>query len=306
MDVVEQHRRAGRFFEAAGVRSFVREAGKGEPVVCLHGVPTSSFMYRKVLHELASRSMRGIAFDLPGLGLADRPELFDYTWTGLGRWCGAAVDALELDRFHLVVHDIGGPVGFELATAMPERIQSLTLLNTMVDVDDFRRPWVMEPFAHRGLGELWLHLMTPFMFRMLMPAIGVHDMRRTRPEDVEAYVELLKREDGGKAFLRIMRGFELTTEKRRKYRSALRNVPYPVQIVWGGQDPALKVEVQGRQAKRAARLDKIERVPAKHFVPEERATAIATRVVALARAERSPKERREAARRAAARRASTA
>ena len=58
-----------------------------------------------------------------------------------------AVDALELGRFHLVVHDIGGPVGFELAAAMADRIASLTVLNTIVDVDGFRRPWSMEPFA---------------------------------------------------------------------------------------------------------------------------------------------------------------
>jgi len=55
---------------------------------------------------------------LPGLGLADRPATFDYSWTGLGRFCAAAVDALGLDRFHLVVHDIGGPAGFELCSAL--------------------------------------------------------------------------------------------------------------------------------------------------------------------------------------------
>ncbi|MGE5292217.1 MAG: alpha/beta fold hydrolase, partial [Micromonosporaceae bacterium] len=62
---------------------------------------------------------RGVAFDLPGFGLAERPPGYDYSWTSLGRFCAAAVDELGLGRFHLVVHDIGGPVGFELATAMP-------------------------------------------------------------------------------------------------------------------------------------------------------------------------------------------
>src|SRR2546430_2632161 len=146
-DVVERHRSAGHFFEAAGVRSFALEEGPGEPVVCLHGVPSSSFPYRKVIAELAARGLRGVAFDLPGLGLADRPPGFDYTWTGLGRFAVAAVDALDLDRFHLVVHDIGGPVGFELAAAAPGRLRSLTVLNTLVEVDGFKRPWSMEPFA---------------------------------------------------------------------------------------------------------------------------------------------------------------
>src|SRR5947208_16900411 len=125
--VVERHRAAGRDFEAAGVRSFVREAGDGEPVVCVHGVPASCFLYRKVLDELAARGLRGVAFDLPGLGLADRPRELDYSWTGLGRFAMAAVDALGLDSFHLVLHDIGGPVGLELAAALPERVLSITL-----------------------------------------------------------------------------------------------------------------------------------------------------------------------------------
>jgi pimeloyl-ACP methyl ester carboxylesterase len=128
-DVVAEHRAAGRHFQAGGLTGFVREQGAGEPVVCLHGVPTSSFLYRKVLAELAQRGLRGVAFDLPGLGLADRPASFNYTWTGLGAYCASAVDALGLHRFHLVVHDIGGPVGFELATRVPERVASLTVLN---------------------------------------------------------------------------------------------------------------------------------------------------------------------------------
>ena len=75
--------------------------------------------------------------------MAARPVGFDYTWTGLGEFALAAVDELGLDRFHLVVHDIGGPVGFEVAAAAPERVRSLTVLNSPVQVDKFRRPWVM-------------------------------------------------------------------------------------------------------------------------------------------------------------------
>jgi haloalkane dehalogenase len=78
-EVIASHRDAGRRFAAGGIESFVRERGDGEPVLCLHGVPASSFLYRKVIAELAARGLRGIAFDLPGLGLADRPAAFDYT-----------------------------------------------------------------------------------------------------------------------------------------------------------------------------------------------------------------------------------
>ena len=280
--VVARHRAAGREFQAAGVRSFVREDGEGEPVVCLHGVPTSCFLYRKVVRELANRGLRALAFDLPGLGLAERPADYDYSWTGLGRFCVAAVDALELERFDLVVHDIGGPVGFELAAAMPQRIVSLTLLNTMVEVDRFKRPWSMEPFAVRGLGELSVAALRKPAFRRLMRMQGIANQQAVADEELDAHLDLLKRDDGGRAFLRIMRGFERTAQKRRLYESVLRNVPYPVQVVWGELDPAFKLSVHGEQARLAAGLDSIHVLPAKHFLQEDHAPAVAGHVAALA------------------------
>ncbi len=282
-EVVADHRAAGRSFTADGVTGFVREAGDGETVLCMHGVPTSSFLYRKVLDELAARDLRGVAFDLPGLGLADRPENFDYTWTGLGQYCVSAVDALGLEHFHLVVHDLGGPVGFELAAAMPDRVKSLTVLNTFVDADTFKRPWSMEPFARRGVGEVYLRALSKPAFRALMSLQGVADRSAVLNAELDAYVYLLKREDGGRAFLRIMRGFERTTVKRDLYRSVLGSDRYPVQVVWGAQDPALKVDIHGEAARRAAGVDTIHRLPAKHFLQEDQAPAIADLVAGITR-----------------------
>jgi pimeloyl-ACP methyl ester carboxylesterase len=283
-EVIERHRAAGHGFDAGGVSSFVREEGEGEPVLCLHGVPASSFLYRKVIAELAARGLRGVAFDLPGLGLADRPDDFDYSWTGLGRFARAAVDSLGLDRFHLVVHDVGGPVGFELAAAARERVLSLTVLDTIVEVDTFKRPWSMEPFARRGIGEVYLRTLTKPAFRTLMRLQGIADMSRIERPELDAWVDMLKNPDGGRAFLRIMRGFERTRAKRDLYVSTLRDVAYPVQIVWGADDPALKLAVHGEQARLAAGLDEIHALPAKHFLQEDQAPAVAERVALLARA----------------------
>lgn len=280
--VVRAHESAGRYFKAGGLRSFVREAGEGEPVVCVHGVPTSSFLYRKVIDELAARGLRGVTFDLPGLGLAERPTDFDYTWTALGRFCREAVDALELDRFHLVVHDVGGPVGFELAAAAPDRVRSLTILNTMVEADRFERPWVMEPFVVRGLRRAWLGSMTRLNFLGLMYLMGVKDRGASSAVELMSYIDLLKRDDGGEAFLRIVRGFERTRAKRELYISAVRGAPYPVRVLWGRDDPALTVDREGESVRRVVGLDRLDTVPGRHFLQEDQAPAIAARVAAVA------------------------
>ena len=277
-EVIARHEASGRRFTAAGVGSFVLDAGCGEPVVCLHGVPASAFLYRKLVPELAARGLRGVAFDLPGLGLAERPADFDYTWTGLGRFAVAAVDALGLDRFHLVVHDIGGPIGFELASQIPQRVASLTILNTLVEVDTFRRPWSMQPFALRGIGPAYLRSLKKPMFRALMRRQGVADTSAVTPGELDAYVDLLKRGDGGAAFLKIMRGFELTRTKRDLYVGALGAGSFPIQVIWGDRDPALRIAKHGEAVRRAARVREIIRLPGKHFLQEDQAPAIADHI----------------------------
>ena len=280
-DVLEEHRRSGRAFSAAGVRSFVREAGSGPSVLCMHGMWGSSFLYRKVIRQLAGRGMRGIAFDLPGFGLAERPKDYDYSWSGLGRFAVAAVKELQLDRFHLVVHDIGGPVGFELASTLPDRVASLTIFNTMIDVTAFNPPWSMQPFRYRALGEMWLKGLNRPMFRLLMRLQGVCDRDAVSNSELDAYLELMKGEDGGRSFLEVMRSTERTPEKEALYRAAVRDERYPVQVVWAADDPALKAGVYGERARAAAGLSHIELIPGKHFPHEDEPSAMADHIARM-------------------------
>jgi haloalkane dehalogenase len=285
--LLDEYRASGRDFTAGGIGSFVLDQGPrdGEAVVCVHGVPASAFLYRKMVSALASRGLRGIAVDLPGLGFAERPADADYSWTGLGRWLGSAVDALELDRIHLVVHDIGGPIGIELAAAQPNRISSLTILNAPVAVESFRRPWMMEPFAHPVLGAGWLKsTQLPGAFAALMRHVGV--TRRVPSAEIACYVPLLLGDDGGRAFLKIMRGFEPTAAKQRHYLATLRTARYPVQVVWGARDPALTWRRYGVQAQLAAGLDDAILVPGKHFLQEDCPDQIAEAIHRLVEATR--------------------
>jgi haloalkane dehalogenase len=283
--LVEQHRAAGRQFEAGGVGSFVREAGDGAAVVLLHGVPASSFLYRKLLGHVSERGMRAIAFDFPGLGLAERPAAFDYSWSGLARWTAAAIDALAIERCHLVVHDIGGPIGFEWAIRHPARVASVTALNTLVDVDAFHRPWPMHPFSIRGVGEVWLAGMRPPASRWIFRHVGLGDRSAMTSAEIDAYVALLRRGDRGRAFLRIMRGFELGEAKRRFLCDGLAGVGVAAQVVWGRDDPALG-ETRRLAVQRALGVEEAVLLPARHFLQEDQAPAIADAIARLAKEHR--------------------
>jgi haloalkane dehalogenase len=282
-ELIAEHEAAGRRFEAGGVGSFAREQGSGPAVVLVHGVPTSSFLYRKVLPLVAVEDLRAVAFDFPGLGLADRPDDFDYSWSGLARFMAEAIDALGIERCHLVVHDIGGPIGCEWAVRHPDRVLSLTALNTLLDLTTFRRPWSMQPFAMKVFGEIQLRTMPRFVFSEIFYLQGVQDRSAVSRAETYAYYELLKRGDGGRNFLKVMRGFELTEEKQQLLWDGLaaERRPFPAQVVWGREDPALP-EQRRIGVQRALGIDDPILLPAKHFLQEDHAPAITAAIAAIA------------------------
>jgi haloalkane dehalogenase len=279
-EAIERHRSAGREFEAGGVRSFVREQGEGDPVVLMHGIPVSSYLYRKVLPLLAERGLRGVAFDLPGLGLTEKPEDFDYSWSGLGRWTGEAIDGLGIERCHLVLHDIGGPIGLEWALRNRDRVRSLTVLDTLIDVDHFRRVWTMDLAAPPLIGPLWVATIRPPVARWLFYLQGIADRSATPAHQVDAHIALLHRDGGGRSFRRIVRGFELTAEKERFYTDGLAEAGWPATILWGDRDPALGEE-RRRAFERALKVE-ARVISAKHFLQEDRAPEVAEAIAGVA------------------------
>jgi haloalkane dehalogenase len=278
-EVIARHRSEGNSFSAAGITSFVLDKGGGEPVVCMYGMWGSSFLYRKVIDELSIRGARGIAWDLPGFGLADRPADYDYTWSGHGRFSVAAVDSLGIDRFHLVVHDIGGPIGFELAAARPDQIASLTILNAIVDVTGWTPPWSMRPFRRRAIGEAWLAALNRPTFRALMRLQGIDDPSKVSAAELNAYLALMRGSDGGKGFLRTSRGAQCTAEKQALYRRVVSNPGYPVTVIWAKDDPAMPLSKYGEQAREAAGLASIISIPGKHFPQEDQASKVVNQIM---------------------------
>jgi haloalkane dehalogenase len=277
---IETHRGAGREFEAGGVRSFAREEGEGEPVVLMHGVPVSSFLYRKVLPLLAERGLRGVAFDLPGMGLAEKPAEFDYSWSGLGRWTGDAIDALGIDRCHLVLHDIGGPVALEWALRNRDRVRTLTVLDTLIDVGQFRRVWTMNLAAPPVIGPLWVASVRPPAARWLFYLQGIGDRSAVPAYEVDAHFALLHRDGGGRSFRKVIRGFELTEEKERFYTQGLGEAGWPATILWADRDPALG-EDRRRVFEDVLGIEATV-ISAKHFLQEDRALAVTDAIAGVA------------------------
>lgn len=279
----EAHRAAGRLISTAAGELFVLEDGDGPAVLLLHGVPVSSYVYRKVVPLLGANGLRAVAPDFPGMGLSSRPDpsAFDYSYGGLSAAVEACADALGLERFHLVVHDIGGPVGFDLVARVPERIASLLVLNTFLDLDQYRSPWVLRPYQMPVLDRISLAAMRPALAYPLFLRLGVADHRQFTMGDAAANLDLLRHEDGGRAFLAIMRSMDRAAARRRELEEALARAPFPSAVLWGRHDPVLG-------AARAAHVANVlgcgepTYVEAKHFLQEDQAPLVAEAVLRLA------------------------
>ncbi len=293
-EVIKEHEASGTYFEVDGIKTFALKYGRGEPVLCLHGVPTSSFLYRKVLRSLEKKGYKGVSIDMPGFGLSDRPEGFDYSFSNLADFIYKAAKVLKLKKFHLVVHDVGGPIGFALAARHANRIMSLTILNTWVDVVNFKKPVVMRPFEKRVLGEAELKMISHLTWPVMFKQMGVINSSRISLSEINAYVDLLKREDHGKAFLKLMRNFDSSEAFRELCYKAVQSKDYPVQAIWGGSDPSLQLETYGKEIKEVAGLKEIHTLRSRHFLQEEAWLGIADKVVDLAKSVHLKNPKKEA------------
>jgi pimeloyl-ACP methyl ester carboxylesterase len=273
--IIQRHERTGSYITVEGIKTFVVDQGTGPVVFCIHGVPTSSFLYRKITTALQQRGLRVIVPDLPGLGLTERPEDFDYRFTAFGTFSNTLLDVMNIAEVHLVVHDIGAPVGFAMAAQKMSRIKSITVLNAMLDLKNFTKPLAMRPFEIPLLGEAELATLTPFTFPLLMKYAGVDNMNALSKAEMGAYIHLLKRKDEGKAFLKIMRQFEKTEAFTALCYSAFKNPAYPVQLIWGMDDPFLPYDEQGKEFEKARPGVPVHQLKAKHFLQEEKYEAIA-------------------------------
>jgi len=293
--LVEEHEAAGRRIVVDGCHIFVREEGEGEPVLLLHGVPSSSFLYRKMLPEIAGKGFRAISFDFPGVGLSDKPKDLAYDWHSLAKWVGKVVDALELPPVHLVVHDIAGPIGAEWAIQHPVEVRSITIMNTLLDVAHFTPPFPMWTFRVPVLRHVVFSTMSVPMMLRLFRYSGVKNPESVDEDVLAAYIHLIQRDGGHHSFLAIMDGFDLTEAHRDYLRDGLLAIDKPMQLVWGEEEIAIP-QSQLDYIRQAFPLRETHMVDARHFLQEEHPAVISAHIASFAaKIAEQPKRARDAA-----------
>lgn len=133
-----------RTVKVEGISVFYREAGpqNAPTLLLLHGLPSSSRMFQPLLTRLADR-YHLIAPDYPGFGHSDWPDpkAFDYTFDRIAKVMNGFTEALGLSHYTLYMQDYGGPVGFRMALAHPERVQALIVQDAVVHNEGLGANW---------------------------------------------------------------------------------------------------------------------------------------------------------------------
>jgi haloalkane dehalogenase len=270
-----------RFRDWEGLRLAHLDEGEGPPVLFLHGEPTWSFLWRKVMPPVLDAGFRCIAPDLPGFGNSDKPT--DIGWYSYDRHTAAVsslVEELDLRGATVVVHDWGGPIGLRVAVEHPDRFDRLVILDTGLFT------------GHQRMSDAW-KAFRDFVSRTedLPVSMLVRRACFTDPgDDVAAAYDAPYDGPASKAGARAFPLMLPTepgapgAEAGQRVLEALRSDTRPTLMLWADNDPVLTLETGRRFAEAIGREPPQVIANASHFLQEDAGGEIGERIAAWLRA----------------------
>ena len=197
------------------------------PVLCVHGFPETSFMWRGLMMAVADAGHRVIAPDMPGSG--DSPADPPNTWERLVEALEAFVAELALEPVVLVVHDWGGLIGLRWACEHPERVAAMVISDTGFFADG-KWSGMAEGLRAPGTGEQMLEDLDRASFGQLMAASssGLDEAA------VDEYWRSLSTPEGRAAQLEMYRSGDFA--KLEPYEGGLARMDRPTLLLWGADD----------------------------------------------------------------------
>jgi pimeloyl-ACP methyl ester carboxylesterase len=229
-----------------GIDIFYREGGPHDAptLVLLHGNPSSSIMYEKVMEQLIATShLHVIAMDYPSFGYSDAPDRSRYTYTfdNLARTVTQFLAARGIRHYGLYMQDYGVPVGFRLVVNTPSAISFLVVQNGVIHLDGF-------PAAQDENGELRKHWRKRNLeldkrrakYRLGLPYVNAASYAEeddgANPDAMLVMVESARRP--GVSDIRDDLWFDYGTNVQRYpvWQEALKKLKVPVLVIWGSRD----------------------------------------------------------------------
>ncbi|MDQ2129786.1 alpha/beta hydrolase [Leclercia adecarboxylata] len=232
-----------RYQQAGDVNVFYREAGDpASPVLLLlHGFAGSSFMFRDLIPQLADR-YHVIAPDLPAFGFTEAPARgeYAYTFAQLAETIGRFTEELHLNRYALLVHDYGAPVGWRLALAHPQRVTAIISQNGNAYEEGLGEAWAPIQQYWRDPTVENRHALSEFP----TPAAikwqyleGVSDKSLISPDGYSLEGMQVLRPGNAEIQLDLLLDYASNVEMYPQFQDYFRQYQPPLLAVWGKNDP---------------------------------------------------------------------
>lgn len=223
-----------RYFMVNNQRLHYIDEGEGEVILFVHGTPSWSYDFRKLIKPL-SQQYRCIAMDHIGFGLSDKPRNYDYTTQNHAKTLELFVHALQLKNITLIVHDFGGPIGLSMAVQNPTLIKKLVILNSWLwdssDTPEFKK---LKRILKSPLLPL-LYRYLNFSPRFVLPASFVS--HKPSPQVLKHYTSpfaKISQREGPLAFAHSLLHDQAWFEQLWTQKSSL--VALPTLFIWGMRD----------------------------------------------------------------------
>ena len=274
------YRTAYRTVDVNGLSVFYREAGPQDAptILLLHGFPSSSRMWQPLLDRLADR-FHLLAPDYPGFGHSDAPSHteFAYTFDHLAAVVGHLTQALGLTKYTLVVQDYGGPVGFRLAIAHPERLDALIVQNAVAHEDGLGPLWKTrrEFWADRETHEAALRENFFSFAATRQRHIGTSPNAENYDPDLWTdEFAFLSRPGQQDNQTDLFYDYRTNVASYPAWQDWLREHQPPLQVVWGRYDPSFQAE-EAEAYRRDVPDAEVHVLDAGHFALDEQPDLIA-------------------------------
>ena len=268
----------GEYIEIDGARLYYYAAGSrgsGEPVVFLHGFPTSGHLWRDVVTQMPT-GHRLVVVDLLGFGRSDPPGPHALTLEAHADRVVDMLDALNIERACVVGHDVGGGIAQLLAVHAPARVSRLALIDSVGFARwprrDVRLVRALMPITRRVPPSWLLPIARAHLERgYIEPLRAAHSLSK--------YQRPFASTEGRDVLMQHLAA--LDARATRTLGSRLGELDIPTAVLWGAHDPFLPVSL-GRQLAEAIPGATFEALPnASHFCPEEAPRPVATTIAAL-------------------------
>ncbi|HEY8175336.1 MAG TPA: alpha/beta hydrolase [Gemmatimonadaceae bacterium] len=262
----------GEFLDINGVRLYYYAAGSrgaGEPIVLVHGFPTSGHLWSTIV-PLLPTGHRVVVLDLLGFGRSDPPSSHGVDLRSHADRLIAVLDHLGINFACIVGHDIGGGIAQSVAIRHPHRVSRMCLVSS-VAFDAWPTRAVK---LARAMIPLTRHLPPSWILSLVRADLlrGYLDHDRAS-HDIDLYLRPFADTDGREALMTHLHA--LDCGETQSLATRLKDVVSPTAIVWGEHDPFLPVSL-GERLRSAIPGSTLEIIPeARHFVPEEAAHQLA-------------------------------